>query len=88
MMATPAVQAEVLRAAATGEEAIAEAIGERVGIDPAKDIYPRLVAAAVTAAFHVTSRQVIAESGNDEKIHGLLTDALRQIAAGLPPPQR
>jgi AcrR family transcriptional regulator len=88
MMATPAVQAEILRAAAVGEEAIADAVGDRVGIDPAKDIYPRLVAAAVTAAYNVASRQFMSEDGSEERIRDLLIDALGQIAAGLPPPGR
>jgi AcrR family transcriptional regulator len=87
MMATPAVQAETLRAAAIGEEAIAAAVGERVGIDPATDIYPRLVAAAVTAANNVASRQFMSEGAGDTRIRELLIDALGQIAAGLPPPQ-
>jgi AcrR family transcriptional regulator len=88
MTATPAVQAETLRAAAIGEEAIAEAVGERVGIDPAEDIYPRLVAASVTAAYNVASRQFMSENGDQQRILELLVDALGQISAGLPPPQR
>ena len=88
MIAVPAVQAETLRAAAIGEEAIAEAVGDRVGIDPARDIYPRLVAAAVTAAYSVASRQFMSEDGREERIRDLLVDALGQIAAGLPPPGR
>ncbi len=88
MMATPAVQAETLRAAAIGEEAIAEAVGERVWIDPATDIYQRLVAAAETAAHNVASRQFMSEGGGEERIRELLVDALGQIAAGLPPPKR
>jgi AcrR family transcriptional regulator len=88
MMASPAVQAETLRAAAIGEEAIAEAVGDRVGIDPAEDVYPRLVAATITAAYNVASRQFMSENAADERIRELLVDALGQIAAGLPPPQR
>jgi AcrR family transcriptional regulator len=85
MLAVPAVQAETLRAMATAEAAVAAAVGERTGTDPAVDMYPKLVAAAVMAATNVASHQFV----NDRKgagIEKLLIDALDQIAAGLPPP--
>jgi AcrR family transcriptional regulator len=88
MSAVPAVQAEMLRAAAIAEEELAAAIGERVGVDPEADIYPRLVAAAVTAAYNVASSHFTVVGGTEITIRELLVDALGQIAAGLPPPQR
>jgi AcrR family transcriptional regulator len=85
MLAVPAVQAETLRAMATAEAAVAAAVAERTGTDPAVDMYPKLVAAAVMAATNVASQQFV----NDRTgagIEELLVDALGQIAAGLPPP--
>lgn len=88
MMAVPAIQAETLRAAARAEEALATAVGERTGTDSHADIYPKLVAAAVMAANNVTTQLFVNQRGNrtDADIGPLLVDALRQIAAGLPPP--
>jgi AcrR family transcriptional regulator len=91
MMATPAVQAETLRAAAIAEEELARAVGERVGIDPGDDIYPSLVAATVTAAFNTASQRFASvrfprRPEAEVSIRELLVDALGQVAAGLPPP--
>jgi AcrR family transcriptional regulator len=93
MTATPAVQAEVLRAAAVAEVELAQAIGERVGLDPADDMYPGLVAATVTAAFNVASQRYASarfarKPDLEASMRDLLTDALTQVAAGLPPPKR
>jgi AcrR family transcriptional regulator len=91
MVSTPAIQAETLRAAAVAEQELAEAVGERVGLDPRDDIYPGLVAAVVTAAYNVASQRYTSArfSGADPlgtTIRELLLDALTQISAGLPPP--
>ena len=87
MLTVPAVQAEMLRAAAIAEDAVAVAVGERTGTDPETDMYPRLVAAAVMAAFNVASQQFTRVGRRpDAGIRELLTDAMRQVAAGLPPP--
>jgi AcrR family transcriptional regulator len=86
MVAAPAVQAETLRAAATAEAEIAAAVGDRTGTDPRKDIYPRLVAATLLAATNVASQQFVSPRAGPADIGELITDALRQIAAGLPPP--
>jgi AcrR family transcriptional regulator len=92
MMLTPAIQAETLRAAAIAEQELAKAVGERIGIDPADDMYPALVAATVTAAFNVVSQRFASMRFGDRgdmetSIHDLLADALTQVAAGLPPPK-
>jgi AcrR family transcriptional regulator len=87
MGAVPAVQAENLRAAATAETAMAAAVGERTGTDPATDIYPRLVAAAALAAFTVVSRHYTEAAVRPESFPAELAGALRQISAGLPPPR-
>jgi AcrR family transcriptional regulator len=93
MTTTPAVQAEMLRAAAVAEEELARAVGERVGIDPADDIYPGLVAATVTAAFNVASQRYASARFTrkpelEASMRELVVDALTRVAAGLPPPKR
>src|SRR5262249_7195426 len=90
MLAVPALQAETLRAGAKAEEELAAAIGERTGTDPDNDIYPRLVAAAVMAANNVTTQAFtrMRSTNAAADVEAMLTDALRQIAAGLPPPSR
>ena len=84
MMAVPAIQAETLRAGMLAEAEVAAAVAERTGTDPT-DLYPRLVASAALSAQNVVSQTFI-NSGIG--MGRLLTDALRQIAAGLPPPSK
>src|SRR5690349_750115 len=63
MVAVPAVQAEMLRAGADAVHAIGTAVAERTGLDVDKDLYPKLVAAAVLAAANVVVLQFLNESG-------------------------
>jgi AcrR family transcriptional regulator len=86
MVQVPALQAEMLRAGAIAEAEIAAAIAERTGTDVDKDMYPRLVAAALTAAVNVAQQHFLRDGGTDDDIAALLTEALTQLAAGLPPP--
>jgi AcrR family transcriptional regulator len=85
MVQAPALQAEMLRASAIAEAEIAAAVAERTGTDVDRDLYPRLVAAAVMAANNVVQQQWI-RAGSGTDIATLLTEALAQLAAGLPPP--
>jgi AcrR family transcriptional regulator len=86
MLAVPAVQAENLRASATAETAMAAAVAERTGTDPVADLYPKLVAAAALTTFNVVSHHFTNTAGEFDTFPALLTDALRQVRAGLPPP--
>jgi AcrR family transcriptional regulator len=85
MMRSPAMQAEMLRAGAIAEAEIAAAVADRTGTDVDRDLYPRLVAAAVMAANNVCQEKFI-RSGATVGMSELLTDALTQLAAGLPEP--
>jgi AcrR family transcriptional regulator len=85
MVQVPALQAEMLRAGAIAEAEIAAAIAERTGTDVDKDMYPRLVAAALTAAVNVAQQQFMHGGGTGD-MAALLTEALTRLAAGLPPP--
>jgi AcrR family transcriptional regulator len=86
MVAEPALQAEMMRAAALAERQLAEAVAERTGTDIEKDMYPHLVAAAVTAATNVATQQYLRTGGPGTGMEVLLPGALAQFAAGLPTP--
>jgi AcrR family transcriptional regulator len=85
MVSAPSLQAEMLRAAALAERSVAAAVAARVGADPDTDMYPKLVAAAVMAATNVAMQQWIATDARAD-MRKLLTEALAQLSAGLPPP--
>lgn len=85
MMQAPALQAEMLRAGAIAESEIAAAVAERTGTDVDNDMYPWLVAAALTAVTNVAQQKFI-RGGAADDMAALLTEALAQVAAGLPAP--
>ncbi|TDQ01467.1 TetR family transcriptional regulator [Labedaea rhizosphaerae] len=85
MLTEPEVLGEVLRRTVEAERTLAEAIAERTGMDAGKDLYPRLVAAALSAAQRVASEQWMQE-GNDLSMAACLREAIGQLAAGLPEP--
>jgi AcrR family transcriptional regulator len=85
MVQAPALQAEMLRASAIAESEVAAAVAERTRTDVDRDLYPRLVATAVMAANNVVQAHWM-RGGATGDIAELLTDALTQLAAGLPPP--
>ncbi|GIH15616.1 acyl-CoA-like ligand-binding transcription factor [Rugosimonospora africana] len=85
MSAEPAIQGELMRASAVAQTALAAAVAERTGTDATRDLYPQLVAAAVlsatNAAMHHWQR-----ADPPVSMEWLMTDALAQLAAGLPAP--
>ncbi|GII29228.1 acyl-CoA-like ligand-binding transcription factor [Planotetraspora mira] len=85
MVAEPALQGEFLRAGALAEAGIAAAVAERTGTDVNRDLYPNLVAAAVTAAVNVTMQHWL-RTDPPVEMQRLLSEALAQFAAGLPTP--
>ncbi|GAB1818189.1 acyl-CoA-like ligand-binding transcription factor [Herbidospora sp. RD11066] len=85
MIAEPALQGEMARAAAIGEAEFAAAVAERTGTDVARDMYPKLVAGAVMAAFGVVTEHWL-RADPPVSIMTLLTDALHRLATGLPAP--
>ncbi|GAA3338224.1 TetR family transcriptional regulator [Amorphoplanes nipponensis] len=84
MLAEPALQGDMLRAAATAEAEFAVAVAERTGTDP-DDLYPHLVAAVVMAAANVAQSHHL-RAGPPVSMRHLLTETLALVAAGLPPP--
>jgi AcrR family transcriptional regulator len=85
MLSEPELQGEFLKASMAAERECAEAIAERTGTDPGRDMYPWLVAAAVSAAIRVANEQWL-RAEPPVPLAPLLRDALTQIAAGLPAP--
>ncbi len=86
LMAQPELRGEFVKAAAAAERELAAAVAERTGTDPDRQMYPRLVAAAVGTAVQVASEQWV-RADPPVALASLLDDALRQFAAGLPDPR-
>jgi AcrR family transcriptional regulator len=85
MVGEPALQGEFLKASAAADRECAVAIAERTGLDADRDMYPRLVAAAIGAAIQVATDQWL-RADPPVPLGALLRDALGQVAAGLPTP--
>ena len=80
-----ALQGEILKDALDARNAFAVAIAERLGLDAGRDLYPRLVASAVTV---VTQVAIDAFLQSDPPVPQLplVLQALRQLEAGFPQP--
>lgn len=85
VMAEPAVQAEVMRADQMAQGVLAEAVGARTGTDPARDLYPKLVAAAVGAAVGTALTHWL-RADPPVPLTPLVSEALEHLASGLPAP--
>ncbi|MEU8897576.1 TetR family transcriptional regulator [Nocardia sp. NPDC048505] len=86
MLAEPAVQAAVLAVHARAQSELAAAVAERTGTDAERDLYPKLVAAAIGTATAVATEHSQA-ADPPLPLLPLLTAALDQLAAGLPDPR-
>lgn len=83
MVSEPALQGEFIKANAAAESELAAAIAERTGTDSTRDLYPRLVAAAVGAAIAAAiGHWLTAEE--PIPMAPVLRDALQQLSNGLP----
>lgn len=85
MVGESPLRGETLQAAADADDAFAAAVAARTGTDPERDLYPRLTAAAVTAATQVAIGRWL-HTDPPVPLVPLLREALRQLAAGLPDP--
>ncbi|MDT0319684.1 TetR/AcrR family transcriptional regulator [Streptomyces millisiae] len=85
MLAEPALQGEIVKANAAAQGAFAEAVAERIGSDPAHDVYPKLVAAVVGAASSVAvEHSLTAEPPT--AVGPVLAEMLERLAVGLRAP--
>jgi AcrR family transcriptional regulator len=89
VLQTPAMRGEYLKVNFEMQNALAAAIAERTGVDPESDMYPQILAGAVTAASQVAIRRWYA-ADPPVPLRPLIELALRQLAAcsQLPEPAR
>ncbi|MEU6742934.1 TetR family transcriptional regulator [Streptosporangium sandarakinum] len=87
MISEPSLQGELFKANAIAEAELAAAIAERTGTDVARDLYPRLVSGAVGAAVSLVMERWL-RADPPVPFGPMLRDALGQLAAGLPVPDR
>jgi AcrR family transcriptional regulator len=85
MTSEPALLGEMLKAGAVAQRSLTEAIAQRTGTDPDRDMYPCLVAAAVGAAWQVATDHW-ANADPPVPLAPLMREALTLLAAGLPEP--
>jgi AcrR family transcriptional regulator len=85
MVKNSALKGEFLKAHLSVERALAEAIAERIGADPERDLYPRLMAGAVSSVVRVAINHWL-ESDPTAAFVPTLTYALGRLEAGLPTP--
>ncbi|MER7011399.1 TetR family transcriptional regulator [Saccharopolyspora sp. NPDC000359] len=85
MVSEPALQGELRKAVAAAEAEFAAAVAERTGTDVERDLYPKLVAAAVGAAMTTAIGHWL-HASEPVPMAPLLRDALHQLATGLPTP--
>ncbi|MFC4078594.1 TetR/AcrR family transcriptional regulator [Amycolatopsis samaneae] len=85
LLGAPEMAATLQKAVLGADGELITLIAERTGTDPAKDLYPRLVVAAIGSAWQAAS-EVYLNAEPPVPIVGLLRRALEQIAAGLPDP--
>jgi hypothetical protein len=75
----PALRGEFLEATAAIERAPAEAIAERTGTDADRDMFPRVLAAAVSSAVRVATEHWL-RSDTTAPLAIVLRDALAWVA--------
>ncbi|WP_328885080.1 acyl-CoA-like ligand-binding transcription factor [Streptomyces sp. NBC_00316] len=85
MLAEPALQGEVVKANAAAQDELAEAIAERTGTDTTHDVYPKLVAAVVSAGSAVAVEHCL-RADAPTPVVPVLIEVFDQLAAGLPIP--
>jgi AcrR family transcriptional regulator len=83
VVTAPAIRGEYLKVTSEMQEALAEAIAARTGIDVEQDMYPRVLAGAVTAAAQVAVGRWAA-ADPPAPLRPLLRRALNQLATAYP----
>ncbi|GAA1926125.1 TetR family transcriptional regulator [Streptantibioticus ferralitis] len=85
MLAEPALQGEIVKANAAAQDELAKAIAERTGTDAAHDVYPKLVAAVVSAGSAVAVEHCL-RADFPTPVVPVLIEVFGQLTAGLPVP--
>ncbi|MFG2910492.1 TetR family transcriptional regulator [Kitasatospora sp. NPDC048286] len=87
LLREPALQAELIRGGAAVRTELAAAVAARTGTDADRDLYPKLVASAALSALQVANEHYLT-ADPVVPFQPLFTEALRQLAAGLPDPSQ
>ena len=69
------------------ERILVEAVAERAGVDPDRDLYPSVVASVALGAFRVAMTQWRSRQGQHSLVH-LVETSLSLVQGGLPAPDR
>ncbi|MEU6038802.1 TetR family transcriptional regulator [Actinomadura sp. NPDC047616] len=85
MLADPALHGEIVKANAAAQDELAAAIAERTGLNPDRDLYPKLAAAAVCAAIGVATEHCL-RADEPTPLGPVLREAFDRLTAGLPAP--
>lgn len=85
MLTEPALQGEIAKAHAAAEAELVAAIAARTGADPARDLYPRLAAAALGAAINSAIDHALS-ADPPVPLGPTLREALARLTTGLPEP--
>lgn len=83
----PVLRAEMSKGDFAAQQALTQAIAERTGTDPVRDLYPALVAATALAAL-ATARDRWLRVKRPQPLVLLIREAMGQIERGLPEPAR
>jgi AcrR family transcriptional regulator len=85
VLSAPAIRGEYLKINSAMQDALAEAIATRAGIDIGRDMYPQILAAAITSAAQVATRRW-GSADPPVPLRPLLELALRQLAVACSQP--
>ena len=78
---TPSIRARLLDKHARWENGVTEELSARLGVDPAEDRRPRLIAAVALAAYSTAVTAWCSSEGKDD-LHVLVDDALAMVCDG------
>jgi AcrR family transcriptional regulator len=82
LLSSPALRGEFLKTATAIEQPLAEAIAERTGLDAAHDLFPRVLAGALSGAARMAVEHWLAASPGT-RLADVLREALRWVAAAV-----
>ncbi|MGW3495964.1 acyl-CoA-like ligand-binding transcription factor [Streptomyces sp. NPDC001020] len=85
MLAEPALAGEIVKANAAAQQELAKAVARRTGTDAERDVYPKTVAAVVSAGSAVAVEHSL-RAGETAPLGAVLAQVFEQLAAGLPVP--
>ncbi|HET7539220.1 MAG TPA: TetR family transcriptional regulator [Polyangiaceae bacterium] len=83
----PSLRAELWKGALAAQHALAQAIAERTGLDPDREIYPSLLAATAHAAV-MTALERWLRLKRPQPLSPMIREALELLERGLPEPSR